>query len=53
MARANTEAYKAAVRAAENMRNLRYGAEKRELAHELCRYYKALLGTPKQRPLFN
>jgi phenylpyruvate tautomerase PptA (4-oxalocrotonate tautomerase family) len=33
-----------ALRAAENMRNLKTPAEKRELAHELCRYLVAILG---------
>lgn len=33
-----------ALRAAENMKNLPTQQEKRELAHELCRYYAALLG---------
>lgn len=32
-----------AIRAAENMRNLTTKEQKRELAHELCRYYMALL----------
>lgn len=32
-----------ALRAAENMRNLTTPAEKRALAHELCRYLVAIL----------
>jgi len=32
-----------AIRAAENMRNLPTPAEKRALAHELCRYMLAIL----------
>lgn len=51
-ARPLTSSEKVAIRAAENMRNLRTREDKRELAHELCRYYIALLRTPKQQPLF-
>jgi hypothetical protein len=42
-------ANRTAVRAAENMRNLRTREEKRELAHELCRYYKAILAGHTQK----
>ena len=39
-----TAAQQAAIRAAENIRNLKTAAEKRELAHQLCRYLAAILG---------
>jgi len=41
-------AQQAAVRAAANIQNLKTPAEKRELAHELCRYLVAILGGSKK-----